>query len=109
MDPTLTVDLIWWITVVELPALAGLFWLIWRVRHDGAQALEAQRQRIDGDLARLCQELAAYKLDVATSYASVASLNAVERRLVAHLLRIEAKLDRTPVALRVLPEKGDLS
>lgn len=107
MDPTLTVDLIWWITVVELPALAGLFWLIWRARLEGVAALEAQRWRLDGDLARLRQDLAAYKLDVATSYASVASVNAVERRLVAHLLRIEAKLDRGPPSLRPYSERGD--
>ena len=32
--PLWTQDLMWWITVVELPALAGLFLLIWRTRRD---------------------------------------------------------------------------
>ena len=27
-------DLAWWITVFDLPAMAGLFWLIWRTCQD---------------------------------------------------------------------------
>jgi hypothetical protein len=75
-------NLMWWITAVELPALAGLFWLIWRARRE----LEAA---VDG----LREGLAAYKLEVAKSYASIAYLNDVERRLTNHLVRIENKLD----------------
>ncbi|OSQ41487.1 hypothetical protein [Thalassospira sp. MCCC 1A01428] len=87
------VDLGWWLTMVELPALAALFWLIWRSR------VELQR-RIDVSAAqntRDCQEnrdgLAAFKLDVARNYVSIPYLKDVERRLTAHLLRIEAKLE----------------
>lgn len=78
-----TIDLAWWATAVELPALAGLFWLMQR----GRAELEARADR-------LRDELSAFKLEVARSYASTAALKDVERRLTEHLVRIEGKLDR---------------
>lgn len=94
MEPDFMIDPIWWISVVELPALGGLFWLLWRTRHDGEQALEAQRRQMEAEIIGLRQCLSDYKLEVAKSYASVGYLADVERRLLAHLLRIENKLDR---------------
>ncbi len=82
-----------WITAFELPALAGLFWLAWRVRRDGETALQRLSLRLDRELERVRAGLAQHKLDVATGYASLAALESVEERLTAHLLRIEAKLD----------------
>jgi len=76
-------DLIWWITAIELPALGGLFWL-----------LQAHRTAVDRELKTLRDDLAAFKLHVATGYASIVYLEDVENRLTAHLLKIEAKLDR---------------
>src|SRR3954463_13415126 len=32
------INLSWWITVVELPMLAALFWLIWHVRQESEEA-----------------------------------------------------------------------
>jgi len=91
MSPTL--DPVWWITAVEIPVLAGLFWLIWRGRQS-AEALGIDlRHRLEMELGRIRQALADYKLEVAKSYASIAYLKDVEDRLTAHLLRIEAKLD----------------
>ena len=77
-----TLDLAWWATAVELPALAGLFWL-----------LQRGRSEVDGEQDRLREDLSAFKLDVARSYASTAALKDAERRLTEHLVRIEAKLD----------------
>ncbi|MFP4386836.1 MAG: hypothetical protein ACLFP8_08405 [Alphaproteobacteria bacterium] len=77
-------DLIWWISAVDLPALAGLFWMIWRVRADSEQAID-----------EIHDELYQFKLDVAKTYASQRDMRAIEKRLIAHLLRIEAKLDAT--------------
>ena len=37
------VDLIWWITAVEIPAVAGLFWLNWRMRGEFSDRLESLR------------------------------------------------------------------
>lgn len=66
-------DLVWWITIVDLPAMGGLFWMIWRLR----------------------EALHAFKLEVAKSYASQNDVRAIEKRLIEHLLRIESKLDAT--------------
>lgn len=82
-----------WITAFELPALAGLFWLAWRIKRDGEAALARLAARLERELDRLREALAQHKLDVATGYASLAALESVEERLTAHLLRIEAKLD----------------
>lgn len=53
-------ELQWWITVIELPAMAGLFWMVMR----NATALNN------------------YKLHVAEKYASVDYLKDVEGRLI---------------------------
>jgi hypothetical protein len=76
-------DWMWWITAIELPALGGLFWL-----------LQAHRAAVERELKALRDDLAAFKLHVATGYASIVYLKDVESRLTAHLLKIEAKLDR---------------
>lgn len=88
-----SMNLVWWITVVEIPSLAGLFWLVWRNRRDQEQALHETRQRLDAAMAQARESLAAYKLEVAKSYVSMAYMKDVERRLTGHLLRIEAKLE----------------
>ncbi|MCW5772048.1 MAG: hypothetical protein KIT16_10470 [Rhodospirillaceae bacterium] len=82
-----------WVTAFELPALAGLFWLSWRIKRDAEAGLARIAMRVDRDVERLREALAQHKLDVATGYASLAALESVEERLTAHLLRIEAKLD----------------
>jgi len=88
-----TLDVVWWVTAVELPALAGLYWLAWRNRRDADTAINTFRQALDARLSHLRESLSAYKLEVAKSYASIAYLKEVEKRLTAHLLRIEDKLD----------------
>ena len=90
-----TLDPIWWITAVELPALGGLYWLAWRNRRDADLGLDSTRRQTDAAFAALRESLAAYKLEVATSYASIPYLREVEARLTDHLVRIEAKLDRS--------------
>jgi phage gp46-like protein len=88
-----TVDVVWWITAVELPALGGLFWLLTRLRRDSETALEALRARAETAQAQVRESLAAYKLEVAKTYASHDALKDVEIRLTDHLLRIEHKLE----------------
>lgn len=89
MNTHWTIDLMWWITAVELPALGGLFWMVLRNHRDGDES----HRFYDNALAQLREGLAAYKLEVAKSYASIGTLKDVERRLTEHLLRIETKLD----------------
>ncbi len=86
---------VWWITAIELPALAGLFWLIWRTRHENAGEIDHLREVVESRNAQLREALSAFKLEVAKSYASVGDMRELEARLVSHLLRIEAKLDTT--------------
>jgi len=43
--------------------------------------------------SQMREALAAYKLEVAKTYATTGTLKDVERRLTEHLVRIEAKLD----------------
>ncbi|HYG89542.1 MAG TPA: hypothetical protein VD978_25175 [Azospirillum sp.] len=89
-----SLDVVWWITAVELPVLGGLFWLIARLRKDSEEALDAVRVRAEAASAQVRESLAAYKLEVAKTYVSVGMLKDVEQRLTDHLLRIEHKLER---------------
>ena len=91
-----TLNVIWWITAVEIPALAGLFWLNMRTRRDALDAANDAHHEFETGIQHLRENLAAYKLEVAKSYASIPYLKEVERRLTAHLIRIENKLDATP-------------
>ena len=92
-----TLNMIWWVTAIELPALAGLFWLIWRTRQDLETAARDLDRRVDQGHDRDRMALADFKVEVAKSYASIEHLREVEDRLTAHLLRIEAKLDVRPL------------
>ena len=88
-------DLLWWITVVDLPALAGLLAMIWRTRAHNEERLDEMQHSIDMRCHQLREALHGFKLEVAKTYASQKELRALETRLVEHLLRIEQKLDRT--------------
>lgn len=95
-------ELGWWITAVDLPALAGLFWLIWRTRNENEKAVQHLRDVVDARNAQLREALSAFKLEVAKNYASISDLRDLESRLVGHLLRIEAKLDTTAMKTEAL-------
>jgi len=99
-------DLIWWITVVDLPVMAGLFALIWRTRHENTKSINTMRQILDTRSEQLRDALAAFKLEVARHYASQNDLRSLEKRLVSHLLRIEAKLDSTALKAEALGAKS---
>lgn len=88
-----SVDLVWWITGVELPCLGGLFWLVWRGRQEADHRMDELAHKLETGLAQAREHLSAYKLEVAKSYATTGYLKDVERRLTEHLVRIEAKLD----------------
>lgn len=98
-------DLAWWITVVDLPALSGLFVLIWRTRRDSEQGLRRLREVIDTRNSQLRDALSSFKLEVAKGYASITDMRELEDRLVGHLLRIEAKLDTTAMKTEALRAK----
>ncbi len=84
MDDFLQGGILWWVTVIELPALAGLLALVLKLRDSHAQE----------------------KIDAVRSFASVASMKELEQRLVSHLLRIEAKLDTTALKTEALARRA---
>lgn len=98
----LSQDLVWWITVVDLPAMAGLFWLIWRTRQESDTATDHLQNLLERRTEQLRDALNAFKLEVAKTYASQNDLRQVEMRIVDHLLRIEAKLDATALKAEAL-------
>jgi len=100
-----TEDLAWWITAFDLPALAGLFWLIWRTRADHDRDIDHLQAVIDRRNDQFREALNAFKLEVAKSYASQADMRDLERRIINHLLRIEAKLDATALKAEALSAK----
>lgn len=86
-------DLGWWIGVVELPVMGGLFWLVMRVRAEAAEETARVRAEAERSGRHLRDGLAGFKLEVAKSYASVAYLKDVDARLSRKLETIEEKLD----------------
>ncbi len=100
-----TINLVWWITVVDLPAMAGLFWMIWRTRQDSEDAVGNLQNVLDHRSGQLREALNAFKLEVAKTYASHTDLRDLEGRLVSHLLRIESKLDATALKAEALAAK----
>lgn len=90
----LSPDLMWWLSAIEIPALAGLTALIWKTRMQVSDTQTALRE-----------SLYTFKLEVAKTYAGHGDVNALERRLVSHLLRIEKKLDRTAITTAKLESK----
>lgn len=105
----MVMDIMWWISAVELPALGGLFWLVWRNRRDADTTAEDNRRAFERGLAQVREGLAAYKLEVAQSYASLGHLRDTEKRLTAHLERIEKKLDGVQARSTTTPTYGGRS
>lgn len=100
-------ELAWWITVVDLPALAALFSLIWRTRRDHEQTTRHLRDIIDTRSNQMREALSSFKLEVAKGYASITDMRELENRLIDHLLRIESKLDRTAMKTAALNARKD--
>ncbi len=88
-------ELMWWITVVDIPVLTGLFWLIWRTRKESEEAVSDLHEKLERRASQFREGLSAFKLEVAKNYASVTDMKDLESRIVSHLLRIESKLDQT--------------
>ena len=88
-------DLTWWVSVVDIPAMAGLFYLIWRTRQESDRHLRNLHNLLETRCSQLREGLSAYKLEVAKTYAPFSEVKEFETRLVHHLIRIETKLDRT--------------
>ncbi|MDP7142125.1 MAG: hypothetical protein QF692_02495 [Alphaproteobacteria bacterium] len=100
-------DLIWWITIVDLPALSSLFFLIWRTRRDHETAMTRLRELLDTRNTQMREAQFSFKLEAAKSYASISDMKELEIRLINHLLRIESKLDKTAMKTEALRAKNN--
>lgn len=101
-------DVTWWITVVEAPVVAALFYMIHGLRKDLHDRIDRSDERENEAVSRTRESLSEFKLEVARTYVPLSLIRDVDRRLSAQLLRIEAKLDTTlhaaqPPPLRILP------
>lgn len=97
-----TLDLQWWISVVDVPAMSALFWMIWRVKTQSEMDLRDMQALLEARTMQLRDGLNAHKLETAKSYARLSHVHSLEDRLTSHLLRIEAKLDRTALKTEAL-------
>lgn len=95
-------DLMLWITAVDLPALGGLFWLVWRIRREYEISMRHLRNIVETRNSQMREALSGFKLEVAKNYASISDIKELENRLIGHLLRIEAKLDTTALKTEAL-------
>ena len=102
METILDSGLLWWISVVDIPAMSAMFWLIFRTRKEGEASLRHLQEILELRCHQLREALASFKLEVAKHYASIGEMKDLEERLVSHLLRIEAKLDRTALKTEAL-------
>jgi hypothetical protein len=76
-------DLQWWIATIGVPLVGMLFWMRFR-----------DRETYDKAIQSLTTDLANYKLNVATSFASIAYLKDIENRIMSQLQKIDEKVDR---------------
>ncbi len=84
MHTILDTGLLWWITVIDIPAMSALFYMNMRTRREGEKRHHVMRE-----------DMSEFKLDVARNYAATSEMKDLEIRLINHLLRIESKLDKT--------------
>jgi len=83
----------WWITAVEAPIVAALFYMLHGLRRDLQDRIERSDERDAAVVTRTRDELADFKLEVARAYVPLSLIRDVDRRLSQHLLRIEEKLE----------------
>ena len=83
----------WWISAVEAPIVAALFWMVHGLRKDLHDRIDRTTERESNAVGRTRDELAEFKLEVARSYVPLSLIRDVDRRLSQHLLRIEEKLE----------------
>jgi len=83
----------WWISVIEVPIVAALFWMIHGLRRDLHDRIERGDLRDSAAVSRTREDLAEFKLEVARTYVPLSLIRDVDRRLTQQLLRIEEKLE----------------
>ncbi|MFN7000251.1 hypothetical protein [Elioraea tepidiphila] len=101
------ISLEWWIRVIEVPILVGLFKMMWDIKKELVTRIDRVEQRQGETVARLREELAAFKLEVARGYVPVQLMRELDRRVSLQLMRIEEKLDVMGPRARGRRDLGD--
>jgi hypothetical protein len=101
------ISLEWWIRVIEVPILVGLFKMMWDIKKELITRIDRVEQRQGETVARLREELAAFKLEVARGYVPVQLMRELDRRVSLQLMRIEEKLDVMGPRARGRRDLGD--
>ncbi len=83
----------WWISAVEAPIVAALFWMIHGLRRDMHERIDRGDQRDSDALTRTREDLAQFKLEVARTYVPLSLIRDLDRRISDHLIRIEEKIE----------------
>ena len=83
----------WWITAIEAPIVAALFYMIHGLRRDVNERIERGDQRDSDALSRTREDLAQFKIEVARTYVPLSLIRDLDRRIADHLVRIEEKID----------------
>jgi len=87
-----TITWVWWITVVEIPLLGALFWLVHHGRREADRALMKMYGQVQSNFSTVLQNVAQSRVEVARHYATGSDLKDVEKRLTDHLLRLENRI-----------------
>ncbi len=88
----------WWVTAVEAPIVAALFYMIHGLRKDLHDRIERSDQRDTAMSSRTREDLAEFKLEVTRTYVPLSLIRDLDRRVSSQLLRIEAKLEAATAA-----------
>jgi hypothetical protein len=83
----------WWVTAVEAPIIAALFWLVLGMRREMDARIDGKDLRQSDGLSRTREDLSEFKLEVARTYVPLSLIRDVDRRIGEQLLRIEEKLE----------------
>lgn len=102
METILDSGLIWWISVIEIPAISTLFYLILRLRALNDHNITEIRGLLELRNNQIKESLSAFQLETARTYACINDVKDIELRIIKHLLRIEEKLDKTAMKAEVL-------
>ncbi len=86
------IDLSWWISVVEIPVFAGMFWIVRNNMHFLESRIKENEEKAKKEMISMIENISSLRVDVAMHYPSMSYLKDVENRLTAHLLRIEEKI-----------------
>ncbi len=95
-------DLVTWIAAIDIPVIGGLAWFMFKIRTELEDRIRHLVSILDTRTSQLRESIASHKLEVSKIYAARNDVKELETRVIAHLLRIEAKLDTTALKTEAL-------